>query len=94
LTFTLAGIEVFSSIKGVRRDVGFSIRSIKALNFDKIWRKRRSHRSQATAFDAGRFEFQKRNGFLKGEHGRQAVVYMEGVMIVGLISFHLFPMYK
>jgi hypothetical protein len=94
LTFTLAGIEVFSSIKGVRRDVGFSIRSLKALKFDKIRSKRRSRRSQATAFEAGRFEFEKRSDFLKGERGRQAVFCMEEVLIVGLVSFHLFPMYK
>lgn len=44
--------------------------------------------------EAGRLEFQKRSGFLKGECGRQEVVYMEGALIVGLVSFHLFPMHK
>jgi len=81
-------------MKGVRRDVGFSVRSLKALKFDKIQSKRRSRRSQATAFEAGRFKFQKRSGFQKGKRGRQAVAYMERVLIVRLVSFHLFHMYK
>jgi len=74
--------------------LNLAFKNLKALKFDKIRLKKRTHRSQATALGAGRFEFQKRSGFLKGERGRQAVVYMEGVMIVGLVSFHLFPMYK
>jgi len=41
-----------------------------------------NRRNQANAFEAGRFKFQKRSGFIKGERGRQAVVYMEGVLIV------------
>jgi len=49
-----------------------------------------NRQNQATAFEAGRFEFQKRSSFLNGERGRHAVVYMEGVMIVGLVSFYLF----
>jgi len=44
-------------------------------------------------FERERFKFQRRRSFLNGERGRQAVVYMEGVLIVGLVSFHLFPMY-
>ena len=35
-----------------------------------------NRQSQATAFEAGRFEFQKRSGFLNGERGWQVVVYM------------------
>ena len=61
--------------------------SLKALQFDRIRVKKQNSRSQATASEAGRFQFQKRTGFLKGERGRQAVVYMEGVLIVGLVSF-------
>jgi len=53
-----------------------------------------SRRSKATAFEAGRFKFQKRSDFLNGERGRQAVVYMEGVLMMGLVSFQLFSMYK
>jgi len=70
------------------------MKSLKASEFDKIQSKRRRRRSQATAFGTGRFKFQKRSSFHKGERGRQAVVYMEGVMSMGLVSFHLFPMYK
>jgi len=70
-----------------------ALKSLEALKFDKIRVKKQSRRSQPTTLGAGRFEFQKRSGFLKGERGRQAVVYMEGVLIVGLVSFHLFPMY-
>jgi len=33
--------------------------------------------------------FKKRSGFLKGERGRQAIVYMKGVLIVGLVSFQV-----
>jgi len=36
----------------------------------------------------------KRSGFFYGERGRQAVVYMEEVLIVGLYFFQLFSMYK
>jgi hypothetical protein len=73
---------------------GLSVKSLKALRFDKTRSKKRSRQSQATASEAGRFKFQKRSGFLKGERGRQAVVCMEGVLILGLVSFQLFPMYK
>jgi len=36
----------------------------------------------------------KGEAFPQGERGRQAVVYMEGVLIVRLVSFHLFTMHK
>jgi hypothetical protein len=65
------------------------MKSLEALKFDKKRRKKRSHQSKATAFEAGRFEFEKISGFLNGECGRQAVVYMEGVLIVGLVLFPL-----
>jgi len=94
LTFTLAGIEAFSQIKEVRRGVELSVKSLKAWKFEKTRSKKRSHQSQATPLKARRFKFQKRSGFLKGQRGRQAVVYIEGVLIVGLVSFQLFPMYK
>lgn len=58
----------FLQLKEFRHDVGLSIKSLK----DLIWKKNR--RSQATAFEAGRFGFQKKSGFLKGERGRRAVV--------------------
>ena len=90
MIFTLAGIEVFSQIKGVRRDVGLGVKSLEAMNFDKIQSKTRSRRSQVTTFEARIFEFQKRSGFLKGERGRQAVAYMEEVLIVELGFFQLF----
>jgi len=70
------------------------MKSLEALKFDKIQVKKQNRRSKVTALGAGRFKFQKRSGFLKGERGRQAVVYMEGVLIVGLVSFHLFSMYE
>jgi len=74
--------------------LNLALKSLEALNFDKIRSKRRTRQSQAIVFEAGKFEFQNRSDFLKGERGRQAVVYMEVVLIVGLVSFHLFPMYK
>jgi len=84
----------FSSNEGVRRDVGLSGKDLEALTFEKKWSKKQSRRIQAIAFEAGRFKFQKRSDFLNGERERQAVVYMEGALIVGLVSFHLFSMYK
>jgi len=71
-----------------------ALKSFEALKFDKIQIKKRTCRSQAAAFKAGRFKFRKRSGFLKGECGRQSVIYMEGVLIVRLVYIHLFPMYK
>jgi len=50
-------------------------KSLEALEFDMIRVKKQNHRSQATAFEAGRFEIQKRSGFLDGE----AVSSMENV---------------
>lgn len=63
----------FLQLKEFRHDVGLSIKSLKDLRFDKIRKKNR--RSQASVFEAGRFGFQKKSAFLKGERGRQAVVY-------------------
>jgi len=65
------------------------MKNLEALKFDKIQVKKQNHRSQATVFEAGSFEFQKRSSFLNGERGRQAVGYMEGVLIVGLVSFQV-----
>jgi len=42
-----------------------SVKSLKAWRFDKTWSKKQSRRNQATSFEVGRFEFQKRSGFLK-----------------------------
>jgi len=77
----------FPHLKEFRRDVGLSIKSLETLKFDKIRVKKQNRRSQATAFEAGRFEFQKRSSFLKRERGRQAIVYKERLLIVGLVSF-------
>jgi len=84
MTFTLAGIEAFSQIKDFRRGVELSVKILKAWKFEKTQRKKRSHQSQATTLKVGRFKFQKRRGFHNGERGRQAIVYMEGVLIVKL----------
>jgi len=72
-----------------RWDVGLNIKSLEALKLDNIRVKKQNRRSQPTSFETGRFEFQKRSGFLKGEHGRQVVVYIEGELIVGLVSFQV-----
>ena len=71
-----------------------TLKSLEALKFDKIRVKEQNRRSQATTFEVGRAKFQKRRCFLERECGRQAIVYMEEVLIVGLVSFHLFSMYK
>jgi len=70
------------------------MKNLKALRFNKIRDKKQNCRNQATAFEAGRFKFQKRCSLLKGERGREAVVYMEGMLIVGLAYFHLLSLYK
>ncbi len=49
-----------------------------------------NRQSQATTVEAGRFLISKRSGFLNEERGRQAVVYMEEVLIVELGFFQLF----
>jgi len=69
--------------------LNLALKSLEGLNLDKIQGKRQNRRSQATAFKAGRFKFQKRRGFLKGERGRQAVVYIEGDLVVGLVFFQV-----
>jgi len=62
--------SLFLQSEEFQQDVGLSVKSLKAWKFDKIWSKRRTRRSHATTFEAGRFEFQKRSGFLKGERGK------------------------
>jgi len=51
-------------------------------------------RSQTTHIRGGKIQISKRSGFLNGERGRQAVVYMEEVLIVELDSPSHFIMYK
>jgi len=47
-------------------------------------------RSQETSIEAGRFRISKRSSFLNGERVRQAIVYMEELLIVELGFFQLF----
>jgi len=67
--------------------VDLSCKGLKAHRLTRYKPEAQSRQSEITSFEAGRLKIQKRSGFLDEELGRQAVVYMEGVLIVGLVSF-------
>jgi len=68
-------------------------KGLKALRFEKI-RVKNAKPSKSSNFHwGGKIRISKRSGLLNGEHGRQAFLYMEGVLIMGLYFFKLFSMY-
>ena len=80
----------FPSTWGVRRDVNLAWKGLKALEFDKTQVRNAKPSKSGNYHWGGKISNFKEKRFPQWKRGRQAVVYMEEVLVVELGFFQLF----